>query len=169
MGDKIRLGISSCLLGQRVRYDGGHQQDRSLAGTLGRLFDLVPVCPEVEAGLGVPREPMRLVGGPGRLRLITVDTGIDLTAKVDGWARNRLKQLRDEELSGFIFKGGSPSCRLAGGIFARVFMDTFPLAPVEEDDRLGDLAVRKDFIERVYVFSRRRQTMPGKQERTPLS
>ena len=71
MGDKIRLGISSCLLGQRVRYDGGHQQDRSLAGTLGRLFDLVPVCPEVEAGLGVPREPMRLVGGPGRLRLIT--------------------------------------------------------------------------------------------------
>ncbi len=165
-GDKIKLGISSCLLGERVRYDGGHQLDRSLTGTLERLVDLVPVCPEMEAGLGVPREPMHLVGGPRRPRLVTIETGIDHTAEVNRWARSRIEQLQGEELSGFIFKSKSPSCSLvAGGIFARAFTGAFPLVPVEEDDRLRDPSLRKDFIERVFVFRRWREMMLGNQER----
>ena len=109
MTDKIRLGISACLLGEKVRYDGGHKWDRFITGTLGKYVDFVPVCPEVECGLGIPREAMRLVGDPQNPRLVTVRSGIDHTDRMLDWARKRVTELEKEELCGFIFKSDSPS------------------------------------------------------------
>lgn len=173
----VKLGISSCLLGEKVRYDGGHKLDHYLADTLGRFVDWVPVCPEVETGLGVPREAMRLTGEPGAPRLVTRDTGIDHTDRMQRWARGRLKQLDAEGLSGFIFKSRSPSSGMervkvhgptgapgaaGSGIFARAFMDAFPLMPVEDDERLRDPALRENFIERVFVCHRWRELQRGR-------
>ena len=93
MTDKIKLGISACLLGEKVRYDGGHELDRFLTGTLGKYVDFVPVCPEVECGLGVPREAMRLVGDPRDPRLVTVHSGVDHTERMLAWARRRVAEL----------------------------------------------------------------------------
>jgi uncharacterized protein YbgA (DUF1722 family)/uncharacterized protein YbbK (DUF523 family) len=168
MGDRIKLGISSCLLGEKVRYNGGHQMDHYLCDTLGRFVDWVPVCPEVGCGLPVPREAMRLVGDPASPRLITQNTGIDHTDRMLKWAGQRLKQLEEEGLCGFIFKIRSPSSgmrdvkvyeggsvRKTGvGIWAREFMRRFPHIPVEDDGRLHDPGLRENFIERVFVFYR---------------
>jgi uncharacterized protein YbgA (DUF1722 family)/uncharacterized protein YbbK (DUF523 family) len=174
--DRIRLGISSCLLGQKVRYDGQHKLDRYLRDTLGQHVEYVPVCPEVECGLPVPREPMRLVGDPAAPRLITIRTGQDLTDRMVGWARGRLAELEHEGLSGFIFKSKSPSSgmervkvydgaggvrRVGSGLFAAAFMARFPLLPVEEDGRLHDIRIRENFIERVFVMHRWRQLVSG--------
>src|SRR5512139_2340193 len=109
MEDKIRLGISACLLRQNVRYDGGHKLDRYLTDTLGQYVEFVPVCPEVECGLGVPREAMRLVGDPEAPRLVTVRTKVDLTERMKTWARKRVVELEQKDLRGFIFKSKSPS------------------------------------------------------------
>jgi len=109
MTEKIRIGISACLLGEKVRYDGGHKWDRFITGTLGKYVDLVPVCPEVECGLGIPREAMRLAGDPHSPRLVTVRSGIDHTERMLTWARKRVAKLAKEELCGFIFKSDSPS------------------------------------------------------------
>ena len=106
---KFGLGISACLLGQEVRFDGGHQLDRFITDTLGRYVEFVPVCPEVECGLGVPREAMRLVGDPEAPRLMTVRTKIDHTERMVKWARKRVQELEQEDLCGFIFKSKSPS------------------------------------------------------------
>jgi uncharacterized protein YbgA (DUF1722 family)/uncharacterized protein YbbK (DUF523 family) len=167
--EKIRIGLSRCLLGDNVRYDGGHRQDRYITDTLGRYFEWVPVCPEVEYGLPVPREAMRLVGDPASPRLVTVRSGIDHTDGMRKWAEQRLDELAGEGLLGFIFKSRSPSSGMAAvkvyspagtarkagvGIFAGLFMKRFPLIPCEEDGRLHDPALRENFIERIFVFKR---------------
>src|SRR5512137_604110 len=109
MTDKIRIGISSCLLGERVRYDGGHQLDRYLRDTLGDWFEYVPVCPEVELGLPTPRETLSLVEGDAGPRLVFSRSGEDITERMQGWAEKRVVELEREELCGFIFKAKSPS------------------------------------------------------------
>jgi uncharacterized protein YbgA (DUF1722 family)/uncharacterized protein YbbK (DUF523 family) len=172
MDDGIKLGVSACLLGQKVRYDGGHKLDRFIQDTLGPHVAFVPVCPEVECGLGVPREAMRLVGDPEAPRLMTVRTGLDHTDRMRRWAQRRLKELEKEDLCGFIFKGGSPSSgmervkvyteqgmpsKTGVGMFARAFMAHFPLIPVEEDGRLNDARLRENFIERIFAMQRWRQ------------
>ncbi len=171
-GGKIRIGISACLLGKKVRYDGGHKQDRYITDTLGQFFDYVPVCPEVECGLSVPREPMHLADSVEDPRLVTVHTGIDHTTGMKEWARDKLDELARQGLSGYIFKTKSPSSGMRGvkvyigsappvhrgvGIFAAAFMRRFPLIPVEDEGRLHDPGLRENFIERVFVFERWRQ------------
>ncbi len=167
--DKIKLGISSCLLGEKVRYDGTHQRDEYIVETLGKHVEWVPVCPEVEYGLPVPREAMRLRGGPGNARLVTIMTGVDHTEGMHEWAAKRLDELEKERLSGFIFKARSPSSGIRGvkvygpsgsvsksgaGVFGGAFIERFPLLPVEDDGRLHDPELRENFIERVFVYSR---------------
>jgi uncharacterized protein YbgA (DUF1722 family)/uncharacterized protein YbbK (DUF523 family) len=167
--NKIILGISSCLLGNNVRYDGGHKLDHFLVDTLGQYVDWVPVCPEVECGLPVPREAMHLVGDPEDPRLVTIRTGVDHTARMKRWAKKRTTELEKEELCGFVFKSRSPSSGMRGvkiytdagmpnttgsGIFAHAFMKEFPLLPVEDEGRMHDPCLRENFIERVFVYRR---------------
>jgi len=169
MEDKIKLGISPCLLGAKVRYDGRHKMDHFLHDTLGRYINWVPVCPEVECGLPIPREAMRLVGTPESYRLVTVRTGVDHTDRMLQWAGKKLKELGKEGLCGFVFKSRSPSSGMrrvkiyapagmpnatGSGIFARVFMERFPLLPVEEEVRLNNPKIRENFIERIFVMKR---------------
>ncbi len=166
-----RVGISTCLLGERVRHDGGHKLDHFLTDTLGQFVDWVPVCPEVECGLPTPREAMRLVGDREDPRLVTSRTGEDMTDRMTEWASRRLSELEDEDLSGFVFKSGSPSSgmervrvydangvpsKIGSGIFAAAFMKRFPLLPVEDDGRLHDPGLRENFIERVFCLARYR-------------
>ncbi|THI88340.1 MAG: DUF523 and DUF1722 domain-containing protein [Nitrospira sp. CG24A] len=164
-----RIGVSRCLLGEKVRYDGGHKRDQFLTDVLGRYVEWVPICPEVEAGLGAPREAMRLVGDPHRPRLVTIDSHIDHTRALETMTRNRLDGLKSFDLSGYVFKKGSPSCgiervriyneqgvpsRNGIGLFARGFIEQFPLIPVEEEGRLCDSTLRENFIERVFCYRR---------------
>jgi uncharacterized protein YbgA (DUF1722 family)/uncharacterized protein YbbK (DUF523 family) len=175
---KVRIGISSCLLGNAVRYDGGHKRDRFLTDTLGRYVEFVPVCPEVEVGLGIPREAMRLVGDLNHPRLLTIRSRIDHTERMTEWAQKRVKELERENLCGFIFKSDSPSSGLERvkvydangipvkkgvGLFARVLMDHFPLLPVEDEGRLHDPLLRENFIESIFVWKRWREM--GEQDR----
>lgn len=170
----IRLGISTCLLGEPVRYDGGHKRDRFITDTLGQYVEFVPVCPETECGLGVPRESMRLQGDPAAPRLVTSRTGVDHTDRMVAWAERRLKELEKEDLCGFIFKSDSPSSgmervrvysdkgmpeRKGVGIFARRFMEHFPLLPVEEEGRLHDPKLRENFIESIFALKRWRDLL----------
>ncbi len=167
--DKITVGVSACLVGNKVRYDGAHKRDRSITDILGRFLTYVPVCPEAECGLPVPREPMHLAGSAGNPRLVTIHTGIDHTERMERWVRDRLDELKDSGLCGFIFKSRSPSCGVRGikvyrdsgrpsgsgtGIFASAFMKRFPLIPVEDEDRLHDPGLRENFIERIFVCRR---------------
>jgi uncharacterized protein YbbK (DUF523 family) len=147
-GGPVRILISSCLLGRKVRYDGGHKLDPFLVDTLGPIVEFVPVCPEVECGLPVPREPMTLAGDPSRPRLVTVDTGVDHTRKMRGFARGKLRDLARADLSGYICKEGSPSCGMEG-MFTKAFRDRFPRIPAEEEGRLRDPALLERFLERV--------------------
>ena len=166
---KIPMGVSSCLLGNEVRFDGGHKHDRYITGTLGNYFEFVAVCPEVECGLSIPRESMRLVGDPESPRLVTSRSGLDLTEQMNGWVQKRVRELAKEDLCGFIFKSKSPSSgmervkvydrnnvpRAVGvGLFARAFKENFPLLPVEEEGRLHDIVLRENFIESVFVYQR---------------
>jgi len=169
MDRTIKIGVSSCLLGNHVRYDGGHKLNRYVKDSLGEYFEYVPVCPEVECGLPIPREAMRLVGKPGNPRLMTIKTQIDLTDQMQKWGQNKLNELEDLHLSGYIFKSRSPSSGMerikiyndqgnpvdyGSGIWARMFMDHFPLLPVEDEGRLNDPGLREHFIERVFVLWR---------------
>lgn len=173
----LRLGISRCLLGDEVRFDGGHKRDRLLADVFGRYVEWVPLCPEVEAGLGTPREPMRLVGNPRHPRLVTIKSGKDHTHALETLTANRMEELKELDLSGYVFKKDSPSCgaervpvydergmpsRSGVGIFARAFIERNPLVPVEEEGRLYDPAVRENFIERVFCYRRYQDLMNGK-------
>ncbi|MFZ0449942.1 MAG: DUF523 and DUF1722 domain-containing protein [Desulfatiglandaceae bacterium] len=175
--DKIRIGVSTCLMGDPVRYDGGHSHDRYVTETLGQYLEFVPVCPEVEAGLSVPREAMRLEDDPKSPRLMTVKTRKDMTDTLLTWARKRVRELEKEDLWGFIFKSKSPSSGMERvkvysesgmpvkkgvGLFARTFMRHFPLIPVEEDGRLHDPRLRENFIERVFTLNRWRRTLAGR-------
>jgi len=175
-GGPIRVGISSCLLGQEVRYDGGHKRDPYLTDTLGRFFEWVPVCPEVELGLGVPRETLRLAGAPETPRLVFTGRGEDLTDAMREWSRRRLDRLARQGLCGYILKSDSPSCGMERvrvyrpsavpaksgvGIFARCLLDRFPLLPVEEEGRLHDLPLRENFIERLFCYHRWRELTAG--------
>ena len=165
----LRLGISRCLLGEEVRFDGGHKRDTFLTEVLGRYVEWVPVCPEVEAGLGTPREAMRLVGNPQQPRLVTIKSGTDHTRALETMTTNRIEGLKNLDLSGYVFKKGSPSCgiervrlynehgmpsRNGVGLFARAFIEQFPLIPVEEEGRLCDPTLRENFIERVFCYRR---------------
>ena len=177
----IRLGVSTCLLGENVRYDGGHQRDRFLTETLGEFVDWVPVCPEVEIGLSTPREAMHLEGDPENPRLVTIKTGKDYTERMRTWAQERLDELAERDLHGFVFKSRSPSSglyrvkvydehgmpsRIGTGIFPSEIMRRFPLLPLEEDGRLHDMGLRENFIERIFAYYRwtcllKRDPSPG--------
>ncbi len=175
MDDKIRLGISSCLLGAPVRYDGGHQLDRYLRDVLGEYVEYVPVCPEVEVGLSIPRETLRLMENEQQqVRLVFSRSGEDITDRMDAWAGARVKQLEQEQLDGFVFKSKSPSSgmervklydrngvpkKVGVGVFARHFMEHFPLLPVEEEGRLNDPRLRENFITAIFVLKRWRRLL----------
>ena len=174
MERKIKLGISTCLLGENVRFDGGHKLDRFLTDTLGQYVEYVPVCPEVECGLPVPRESMHLEGDLDAPRLVTSRTKQDMTEKMVNWARRRVNELEKEGLMGFIFKSDSPSSGMERvrvynekgmpvkkgvGMFAKAFMEHFPLLPVEEEGRLHDPKLRDNFIERIFALARWREVL----------
>lgn len=165
--DKIRIGISSCLLGQNVRYDGGHKRNDFIVSTLGRHFEFVPFCPEVHLGLGVPRPPVRLVATTAGVRAVGVrDPSLDVTEQLRDCAREQRPW--HATLSGYILKKDSPSCGMervklyhdgmpskkAVGLYASALMANFPQLPVEEEGRLGDPALRANFLERVAVIHR---------------
>jgi uncharacterized protein YbgA (DUF1722 family)/uncharacterized protein YbbK (DUF523 family) len=176
-GSAIRIGISSCLLGQNVRYDGGHKRDVFLVETFGRFVEWVPVCPEVEMGLGTPRETLRLVRiGADDIRMVMPKTGADHTAKMRAFAERRLRDLERENLSGYVLKKDSPSCGMervrvfdghgvpaksGRGLFAEALLNRFPHLPVEEEGRLSDPRLRENFIERVFAYRRLRTLLSG--------
>jgi uncharacterized protein YbgA (DUF1722 family)/uncharacterized protein YbbK (DUF523 family) len=168
----IRIGISSCLLGEEVRFDGGHKRDSFLTDILGPHVEWVEVCPEVEVGLGVPRETMRLVRAGEDARLVTTRTGVDHTEKMRAWARRRAEALAKASLDGYVLKKDSPSCgmervkiydprggapsRTGVGLFAAALMARIPVLPIEEEGRLTDPRLRENFIERVFAYHRLR-------------
>jgi uncharacterized protein YbgA (DUF1722 family)/uncharacterized protein YbbK (DUF523 family) len=167
----IRVGISACLLGDEVRYDGGHKRDAFLTTVMGPLVEWIKVCPEVESGMGTPREAMRLVDDGGRIRMLTVRTGVDHTATMTAYARRRVDELGAENLSGYVLKKDSPSCgmtrvklyhgvaaptRTGVGLFARALLERYPHLPVEEEGRLNDSRIRENFVERVFAYRRLR-------------
>ncbi len=172
---RIRVGVSSCLLGEQVRYDGGHRRDAFITGALARCFQYVPICPEVAIGLGIPRPPIQLVGDPARPRALGVlDKSIDVTEQLEDFAREQAAKLGG--LSGYIFKSRSPSCGVArvkvygasaragahaSGVYARVLMQAQPLLPVEEEGRLNDPVLRESFVNRVYVLWRWQRLLVG--------
>ncbi|MBN2163756.1 MAG: DUF523 and DUF1722 domain-containing protein [Pontiellaceae bacterium] len=182
--EKIRIGISSCLLGEKVRYDGQHKQDSYITGILSQWFQFVPVCPEVELGLGIPRETIRLVGDPEQPRLQSLKSRQDLTESMQQWCDKRVRELEAENLCGYIFKRKSPSCGMervkvysAGsgmpsnsgiGLYARAFMHHFPYLPVEEEGRLNDAGLRENFIERVFTLKRWREMLKHENSRGGL-
>ncbi|MFQ3621853.1 MAG: DUF523 and DUF1722 domain-containing protein [Spirochaetales bacterium] len=164
----IIIGVSSCLLGHTVRYDGGHKHDRYITDTLGNFFTFYPVCPEVECGLPIPRESMRLEGDPEKPRLVTTKTKIDKTEQMLQYCNRKMAELAEQDLCGFIFKKDSPSSGLfrvkvyrngipaknGQGLFAAAVVRAFPLLPVEEEGRLNDPDIRENFIERVFSYRR---------------
>jgi len=165
------MGISSCLLGAEVRYDGGHKHDRYLTDVVGKWFQWVLVCPELELGLGVPRPPIRLVHGGDNPRLVEHVSGDELTERMESYAREKVVQLQETGLDGFILKGASPSCGVEGvkvfgqdeepsrngvGVFAGVLIRRWPDLPVAEEGWLEDPGLRRDFFERVLRRHRER-------------
>lgn len=183
MSQPIKLGVSQCLLGDNVRYNGGHARDHFITDTLSQYMEFVPVCPEVEVGMGTPRETLRLVGDPESPRLVTSKTKKDHTDAMMSWAERRVQELEKEELCGFIFKSKSPSSGMARvkvytkggmpvnkgvGMFAREFMKHFPLLPVEEEGRLHDPKLRENFIEQIFVLQRWRDLLKREKRRGDL-
>ena len=171
-----RLGISACLLGQKVRFDGGHKQDVFLCETFGRFVEWIPVCPELEVGMGVPRETVRLVGVASDPKMIAEGSGKDWTMAMKRFAAIRTKELAALRLSGYVFKKNSPSCgvervrlyeaknvpsRHGRGIFAAAVMKNLPLLPVEEEGGLNDPALRENFIESVFAYHRWQEALAG--------
>ncbi|MDD2308605.1 MAG: DUF523 and DUF1722 domain-containing protein [Desulfuromonadaceae bacterium] len=164
----ISIGVSACLLGEHVRYDGGHKHDRYITDTLGKYFAFVPVCPEVGCGLPTPREAMRLEGDPAALRLMARKTRGDKTEQMVAYCSAKIEELDREDLCGYIFKKDSPSCglfrvkvynngqaqKVGSGLFAAAFAARFPLLPMEEEGRLNDAPIRENFIERLFSYHR---------------
>jgi uncharacterized protein YbgA (DUF1722 family)/uncharacterized protein YbbK (DUF523 family) len=167
--EPIRVGVSSCLLGRKVRYDGGHKHDRYLTDVLGEWFEWVSVCPEVEIGLGTPRPTIRLEGTAEAPRLVEPKSGEDLTERMRSYSERRVDELGRLELDGYVLKRSSPSCGMERvkvwsrggmpskdgvGIFAAVLLARCPSLPVEEEGRLNDPVLREGFIERVFASHR---------------
>jgi uncharacterized protein YbgA (DUF1722 family)/uncharacterized protein YbbK (DUF523 family) len=173
----IRIGVSACLLGEKVRFDGGHKRDPFLVETFGRYVEWVPVCPEVELGLGTPRETLRLVRIGNDTRLLMPKTGTDHSEAMRAYAIRRLSELAKEDLSGYVLKKDSPSCGMervrvfdahgvpaksGRGLFAEALLQYFPNLPVEEEGRLTDPHLRENFIERVFAYARLRSLFSGR-------
>jgi uncharacterized protein YbgA (DUF1722 family)/uncharacterized protein YbbK (DUF523 family) len=173
----IRVGVSTCLLGESVRWDGGHKRDRFLTDVLAPYFEWVPVCPEVEVGMGTPRPPVRLVADAQRPRMVDPSSGRNWTAAMEKWARRRLHGLEALELCGYVLKSGSPSCGMervkvygekgmpaksGRGVFAAALLERFPALPVEEEGRLHDPRLRESWIERVFAYRRLRSLFAGR-------
>ncbi|MBZ5668593.1 MAG: DUF523 and DUF1722 domain-containing protein [Acidobacteriia bacterium] len=179
----IRIGISSCLLGEQVRYDGGHKRDAYLVDTLGHYLEWVPVCPEVEMGLGTPRDTLRLVRIGEAIRMVMPKTGADHTEGMRSFSSRRVRALAGQDLCGYVLKKGSPSCGMervrvfdahgvptksGRGLFATALLERFPDLPVEEEGRLADPRLRENFIERVFAYHRLRLLFAGKWKRGDL-
>lgn len=172
----LRVGLSSCLFGEMVRFDGGHKKDRYLTDILGAYFEWVMVCPELEVGMGVPRESVRLVGSTESPRMVGTKTETDWTDRMMRFSDQRVRQLEEMQLSGYILKSDSPSCGMervrvyattgipaknGRGVYAAAFMRHFPLIPVEEEGRLNDAKIRDNFIVRVFAYHRLQQLIAG--------
>jgi len=171
VNSEIRIGISACLLGEKVRFDGGHRRDAFITDLLGKFVTFLPVCPEVDIGLGTPREAVHLVRASGGIRLLGTKSRADHTEAMQRYATRKLRELEALDLSGYIFKKDSPSCGVervrvsdgngvttkpARGLFAEAFLARFPFLPVEEEGRLRDPRRRENFIERVFAYRRLR-------------
>jgi len=164
----IRIGVSSCVIGEEVRYNGGHARQRYLTDVLDHFVEYVPVCPEVEVGMGVPRPTVRLVDQSGAIRMIDPKNEIDWTPAMQRLSRTRASELSSEDLCGFILKKDSPTCGLervrvytdsgarrdGQGMFATALIERLPFLPVEEEGRLNDPILRENFIERVFAYRR---------------
>lgn len=181
---KIIIGISSCLLGETVRWNGGHKKDIYINEVLGQFFEWVHVCPEMDVGMGVPREAVHLTGSLENLRMVGKETKTDWTGKMRHYSRIRINELQSLKLCGFIFKKNSPSCGIKGikiypdkgrprslgvGLFANEFIKRHPFLPVEEEDRLRDPRIRENFIVRVFSYQRLQQLMNSRFSRARLN
>ena len=175
--EPIRLGVSSCLLGEAVRFDGGHKRDRFVSDLLGSFVEWVPVCPEIEVGMEVPRPALRLVGEGEALRLVEIRSGRDHTRSMQRWAERRVRELRGLELCGYVLKKDSPSCgmtrvkvyhekgrprRDGRGLYASILVEAFPNLPVEDEGRLNDPGLRENFVERIFAYRRLRRLFQGR-------
>ena len=159
MTTRPRVGISRCLLGDEVRYDGGHKRESPLLEELSDVVEWVSVCPEVEVGMGVPREPIQLLADGGAVRLVGVESGTDWTGQMQSWATRRIEELRRLQLHGFVLKARSPSCgprdvpvrhgEPERGMFAAALTEAMPELPVEDEERLRDVRLRAEFLARV--------------------
>lgn len=173
----IRLGVSACLLGSEVRFDGGHKRDRFIAELLDRFIEWVPVCPEVEVGMSTPRPAMRLIEAGESVRMVEIKSGVDHTRAMRTYSERRVRELKSLDLHGYILKKNSPSCgmtrvkiyRDAGmpsptgrGLYATALMEAYPNLPVEDEGRLNDAKLRENFIERVFAYVRLRELFHGR-------
>lgn len=180
---KIKVGVSSCLLGEKVRWDGDHKQDLFVKDLLGQFFEWVPTCPEVEIGMGVPREAVQLTGNPKAPRMVGNTTGTDWTTRMNRYSKKRSAELADMNLCGYIFKNRSPSCGIARikvygnggnsapngrGLFAESFMRLCAPVPVEDEDRLHDARIRENFVTRVFAYHRLAPLLNGRLSRKAL-
>lgn len=173
---RIKVGVSACLIGQEVRYDGSHKRDGYITGTLGQYFDFLPLCPEVGAGLGIPRPTIRLIRRDSQIRAVNVkDASVDHTQALARYLDKVVAQV--SEVCGYILKKSSPSCgmervkvydplkpnlppeRDGVGLFAQALRARFPLLPMEEEGRLCDPVLRENFIGRVFVYHRWRDLL----------
>ena len=170
MENKIKIGVSSCLVGEKVRWNGDHKQNHFVREVLSDYFNYVSVCPEMEVGMGVPRETVALYGDLNKSRMISKKTQTDWTKPMEFYIKNRISSLTHDDLCGYIFKSKSPSCGLGrvpvyaefgsnrvrhgAGVFAKAFINKFPLVPTEDEGRLNDPMIRENFIVKVFSFSR---------------
>ncbi len=174
--DPIRIGVSSCLLGENVRFDGGHKKDDFVTGSLAEYVEFAPVCPEVEVGMGIPRPTIRLERRAGEVRLVDPKNGVDHTDAMRRWAERRVADLEKRDLCGYVLKKDSPSCGMERvrvyakgapakdgvGVFAEVLRARLPLLPVEEEGRLRDDRLRENFVERVFAYRRLKDLLRAK-------
>jgi uncharacterized protein YbgA (DUF1722 family)/uncharacterized protein YbbK (DUF523 family) len=172
----LRIGISSCLLGEEVRWDGGHKRDRFLTDILAPYVEWVPICPEVELGMGTPREPVRLVRQGDEIVMLGTKSGRDWSAPMRAWSEKRARQLTRLDLCGYVLKKDSPSCGMervkvrsekgmpkkeGQGLFAEALLRYNPVLPVEEEGRLHDAVLRENFVERIFAYRRLRSFFEG--------
>jgi uncharacterized protein YbgA (DUF1722 family)/uncharacterized protein YbbK (DUF523 family) len=173
----VRVGISSCLLGEEVRWDGGHKRDRFVTDVLAPFVEWVPICPEVEVGMGTPREPVHVTRESGEPRMLGSKSGEDWTHRMTSFAARRVRELEQLELCGYLLKKDSPSCgmervkvrlghgqsrRDGRGLFAAALLERFPALPIEEEGRLNDALLRENWIERVFAYRRLRSLFAGR-------